>query len=444
MSILGVGSDCMFIGSINTDMRSIVSEMSARWTGVPIYVGCSGNFTVERILARKGITDIHSNDVSLYSCVIGNYLVGKDTRIEVVDDRFDWLKKYLMTGEDRIATLLMCSEYFKWVDKDLPYFRRLAAAYEDQFDRMQRETVEVVKRALDDVKIAEFHAQDVIDYMREAPEECVAISFPPTYKGGYEKLYKKINSVFDWDVPEYIVFDDARFGEFNKLIMQKKHWVTLRDHDVDELKSYLCGIVQTSARSKPVYIYSNSGSKRRITMPRQKTEKVNIKRATGELDGALHFVRLSQGQLNTLRSEDLAVGIIPAAASVSFGVLVGSELIGAIGMSRSSYLGGWTDIYMMSDFCIRPSIYKRLAKLVLVAALSQEMKEVLEQAMAMKVKTIGTTVFTQKNVSMKYRGLFDIYSKKDGAINYVAQAGRWTLKEGFEWWKSKHGQKWKD
>ena len=113
-------------------------------------------------------------------------------------------------------------------------------------------------------------------------------------------------------------------------------------------------------------------------------------------------------------------------------------------MSRSSYLGGWTDIYMMSDFCIRPSIYKRLAKLVLVAALSQEMKEVLEQAMAMKVKTIGTTVFTQKNVSMKYRGLFDIYSKKDGAINYVAQAGRWTLKEGFEWWKSKHGQKWKD
>ena len=211
----------MFIGSINTDMRSIVSEMSARWMGVPIYVGCSGNFTVERILARKGITDIHSNDVSLYSCAIGNYLVGKDTRIEVVDDRFDWLKKYLMTGEDRIATLLMCSEYFKWVDKDLPYFRRLAAAYEDQFDRMQRETVEVVKRALDDVKIAEFHAQDVIDYMREAPAECVAISFPPTYKGGYEKLYKKINSVFDWDVPDYIVFDDARFEEFNKLIMQK-------------------------------------------------------------------------------------------------------------------------------------------------------------------------------------------------------------------------------
>ena len=67
---------------------------------------------------------------------------------------------------------------------------------------------------------------------------------------------------------------------------------------------------------------------------------------------------------------------------------------------------------------------------MLVAALSVEMRDVLEQAMSIKVKTIGTTVFTKKNVSMKYRGLFDIYSRKDGAINYVAQAGRWTLKEG--------------
>ena len=122
--------------------------------------------------------------------------------------------------------------------------------------------------------------------------------------------------------------------------------------------------------------------------------------------------------------------------------MVGDELVGAIAMSRSSYLGGWTDAYMMSDFCIRPSIYKRFAKLVLVAALSTEMQEILEQSLAMEIHTIGTTVFTKKNASMKYRGMFDIYSKKEGAINYLAKAGRWTLKEGFEWWKKNHGQKW--
>lgn len=432
----------MFIGSINQDMRAIVSEMCSRWKDIPVYVGCSGNFTVERILAKKGLTNIHSNDVSLYSCAVGNYLVGKPTRIEVVEPRFDWLNQYLQTNEDVIATLLMCSEYFKYVDKELPYYKRIAEAYRSQFDRMQKQTVEVVKKALDDVNIEGFHPQDVIDYMREAPQECVAISFPPTYKGGYEKLYQKINEVFDWDVPDYVVFDDERFAEFNSLIMQKKYWVTLRDYDVEELKPFLRGVVQTSARSKPVYVYSNCETKCRITMPHQKTEKVNIKRATGELNGDLRIVKITQAQLNTLRSEYLAKGIIPATASVSFGILVGDELVGAIGMSRSSYLGGWVDAYMMSDFCIRPSIYKRLAKLVLVAALSKEMKEILEQSLAMQVNTIGTTVFTKKNVSMKYRGMFEIYSKKEGAINYVAPAGRWTLKEGFEWWKKNHSLKW--
>lgn len=431
----------MFIGSINTDMRSIVSEMSHTWGELPVYIGCSGNFTVERILAKNGLTNMHSNDVSLYSCAVGNYLMGKPTRIKVVDPRFYWLNKYLQTSVDIVATLLICSEYFKYVDKEPPYFKRIEAAYKTQFDRMQRETVEVVKKALGGVQIADFHAQDVINYIKEAPEECVAISFPPTYKGGYEKLYAKINEVFDWDIPNYVIFDDDRFAAFNELIMKKKYWVTLRDYDVQELRPYLRGIVQTSARSKPVYIYSNCETKCRITMPHQKTEKINVKRATGELNGELRIMKISQGQLNTLRSEYLAKGIIPAAASVSFGILVGDELIGAIGMSRSSFLGGWTDAYMMSDFCIRPSIYKRLAKLVLVAALSTEMKEILEQALTMEVDTIGTTVFTQKQVSMKYRGMFTIYSKKDGAINYIAKAGRWSLKEGFEWWKKNHSQK---
>lgn len=434
----------MFVGSINQDMRSIVSEMSKAWQGLPVYVGCSGNFMVERILAGNGMTGMHSNDVSMYSCAVGNYLAGKEMRVEVKDERFAWLKQYMNTQEDVIATLLVCSEYFKFVDKDKPFYKRMAGAYLDQFDRLQKGTVEVVKKALDGVCIAQFHPMDVIDYMREAPKECVAISFPPTYVGGYEKLYAKFDEVFDWDRPDYVIFDEERFAEFEKLVMSKKYWVTLKDCEVPELKEHLCGVVQTGARSKPVYVYSNSPTKCRITMPHQKTEKINIKRATGELEGNLRIIRITQGQLNTLRSEYLAKGIIPASAEASFGVLVGNELIGAIAMSRSSYPGGWCDAYMMSDFCIRPSIYKRMAKLVLVAALSNEMKEALEQSLSMRVVTIGTTVFTQKSVSMKYRGMLDVYSKKDGAINYVAKAGRWSLEEGFEWWKKKHSQKWTD
>ena len=35
---------------------------------------------------------------------------------------------------------------------------------------------------------------------------------------------------------------------------------------------------------------------------------------------------------------------------------------------------------------------------------------------------------------------FEDLSLKEGALNYIAQAGKWSLKEGYEWWKNKHGQ----
>jgi hypothetical protein len=45
----------MFIGAINQDLRYVIAALSAAWRDLPIYVGCSGNFTIERLLARQGL-----------------------------------------------------------------------------------------------------------------------------------------------------------------------------------------------------------------------------------------------------------------------------------------------------------------------------------------------------------------------------------------------------
>jgi hypothetical protein len=37
----------MFIGSINADLRSILARLAPAWRGLPVYVGCSGNFAAE-------------------------------------------------------------------------------------------------------------------------------------------------------------------------------------------------------------------------------------------------------------------------------------------------------------------------------------------------------------------------------------------------------------
>ncbi len=72
----------------------------------------------------------------------------------------------------------------------------------------------------------------------------------------------------------------------------------------------------------------------------------------------------------------------------------------------------------MCDFAVRPSPHKRLSKLILAVLLSKAVQIDLEQCTCSRVKVIGTTAFTNKPVSMKYRGLFEVHNRGEGYINY--------------------------
>jgi len=156
------------------------------------------------------------------------------------------------------------------------------------------------------------------------------------------------------------------------------------------------------------------------------------------IKGEPSLVKLTQGEFNSIRSQYLSNKIVPASASIRLGILMGKEIIGAIAFNRENY--GVDGAYLLTDFSIRPTIYKRLSKLVLVMTLSKEVQEILSQTFSSRILNISTTAFTNNSVSMKYRGLYELYGRKDGFVNYVGKAGKWTMKEGLEWWKQKYGQ----
>ena len=83
----------------------------------------------------------------------------------------------------------------------------------------------------------------------------------------------------------------------------------------------------------------------------------------------------------------------------------------------------------------------RLSKLILACVVSKEVQADLEQWLCARIRTIGTTAFTDKPISMKYRGIFDVHSRTEGKVNYLGAAGQWSLKEGFLQWKLKHSIK---
>ena len=92
------------------------------------------------------------------------------------------------------------------------------------------------------------------------------------------------------------------------------------------------------------------------------------------------------------------------------------------------------DVYMMTDFAVQSRV-PRLSKSVLACILSTEVRDIMEQKMAQNVRSIGTTAFTDKPVSMKYRGVFDLHSRKEGRLNYLGEAGKWSLEEALTWWR---------
>ena len=82
-----------------------------------------------------------------------------------------------------------------------------------------------------------------------------------------------------------------------------------------------------------------------------------------------------------------------------------------------------------------------------------------ERLTSHRIRSLVTTAFSKKPVSMKYRGLFQLLSKKeieevDGTetdmskcyyskgyqLNYGAEMGQWTLAEGLALWKKNHAQ----
>jgi hypothetical protein len=98
----------MFRGSIPAELRSLVLETVASWGVDEVWVGCSGNFTIERVLSS--LPTIHGNDVQLYSCAIGSYLAGVPLTIGIADEHeeeWGWLAPSLATPEGAVATIML-------------------------------------------------------------------------------------------------------------------------------------------------------------------------------------------------------------------------------------------------------------------------------------------------------------------------------------------------
>jgi len=425
----------MFIGSINRYMRSVLETAATQWKGIPVYVACSGNFTVERILAQCSVGAIHSNDVSIYSCALGWHLANTPYPFVIKAQEYDWIVPYITPGPDLIASLLLAGEMLK-IGGDNAYARRIRDSYRRCWPELHARTVQRIKKATSNLAIARYFAGDCREFLACADKNAVCVSFPPTYAGGYERLFKKLDAIFEWPTPSYDIFSPEDFEQFTATVRSFRHWMISSDAPHPALDHQHVATVQTSMLSKPVYMYSDSAPTRLATA-RQNIGRNPWPIRTDEVSEPVQIVPIDAKTMNAIRSLFLAKKITVCDAPRNYAVLSDGKLIGcfSFALPRGPLP---CDLYLLSDFAVRPSPHKRLSKLILACVVSLEVKADVEQWLCSRVKTIGTTAFTDKPVSMKYRGMFEVHSRSEGKVNYLGAAGQWSIKEGFQQWKQKH------
>ncbi len=426
-----------FIGSVNAETRKWLGNNGQAFDGRQVYVGCSGAFTVEQLLTRYAPkAKLWGNDVSLYSGVLGAYLSGQTFRLEVQEERFAWLEPYLADEEAKAATVMIIFEMLKYEKANNLFKQRHWMHYMKTFADFHHATVEKLRERKKETRMEAYTSRDIFDLLDEIPKDAVVIAFLPTYAGGYERMFKRLEEIFDWDSPSYGMIDEDRKKRILTKMMERDY-LYLDDH---EWKGLPMVAVVRKARMKPVYIYSNMTALHRGVMKQQRhSEFVPFARLGDEDEitpaSKLVIAPTTNRIVNYYRDVYLSKGVgIPADGEVPLVVAVDGKVFGFLIYSR---MQGGGDVYLLADFVVNSTRYRRLAKLLLLVTQTREVRRLLEEKFFLEIPKCRTMVFTDKPVSMKYRGLYELARRDPGKLVYETELGLLDLSEVIPLWLKK-------
>ncbi len=436
----------MFLGTIEPVVRNFLAANASAFKGKVVAVGCSGNFTSERVLWECTGRDvqIYSNDVSLYSSIIGAQLAGKPFHVEVREEQYHWLNAYLdQGGWTQIAAMLV---FYRALDAERqrnPYEKRMWGQYMQQFPDLVAGTAQKLDCLA--LKIQGYHAGDIFEHFQQMDakfgDQVVYTSYMPFFKGGYERLYRRLDEIFAWDSPVYPMLDDERRVEIAAWCMQRRH-VTLLDFPLPDQEPSMVGHTR---RNKHVYMYSNVLDKKALYRRLHPDPGVRFE-LIGEADhvgpgSVCRMTPIQSTAIQPYKAMYLARNIDFSTGMYGFAVSLDSKVIGFLEFSLGT-TGGSEDWYLFADFSVGWKFHPRASKLVTMLALCNEVRRDLEIRVLRRREQVSTTAWTDKPVSMKYRGVFELVKRDEarGMLNYRAPWSGLSAQETFKQWIKKYAK----
>jgi len=433
----------MFVGAIESEFRQWFALNRQAFAGRTLFVGCSGNFTIEQLLGPVAGA-VHSNDVSIYSHFLGNHLAGQPFNCRIKDPAWEWLSVFL--DENPGACIVLLFELLKWERQKTLFEQRIYREILDTWECRFEKTAERVEQAKALCRVSSYRSSDIFDFAEAAREinpAGVFLAFLPFYRGGYERLYKRLDQILDWDRPRYEVIDAVRKAAIVERVRRFDHVV------IDDVEHAGDPAVMLKRKSptKSMWLYSNLDLDRVLVQRHANSEPTYYPILTDDdadrltPESVVTIKRVKAAEINYYRNRYLAKGIEFADGQWSLLFFADGKLFGFAIASLSKF--GGAGLYVMSDFVVPLTKTKRLSKLLLLLMQGSHFRDVCQEFTLSRVPVLSTTAFTDKPISMKYRGIWELAKRGSDAsgkkfLNYQTATGLHDDAEAIRRWMTQY------
>ncbi len=402
---------------IKTIVNNYISNFINKDKFRSIYIYGSKDLQIEKLISKTTSSSIIGGDVDFCSTLLAEYYLNKDKNIILPDYVCISLQiknQDIYSSVEKIALAII---YNKILHKESNYHsKRLNDNIIKNLDILAKQIVQEIKH--NDIKLSDFKQLELNDFIKLPEKEDLLII------DNRDANYLKNN------LQEELLDINTSF-----IILSKK--------DIDTLRKYKV------FQSKTIKIFSNCIENNMLISKQKNKSDKQLFFATIENDNIedVSIQQLNNTQFNSLRQKYLSKQIhFTGTPKVCYGLFSNNKIFGVFGLTNDYNHKPPKDIehpavYLMTDFCVKSPVNK-LSKLVLYCILSKEVKMLAERLVNKEVKSIFTNVFTKHKSSIKYRGLFDLHTRKeleDKSFNltYISKFGNWTLKEAVRLWKQK-------
>jgi DNA adenine methylase-like protein/GNAT domain-containint protein len=436
----------MFFGAVPTDCIQQVFKIMDIESWNDAYVCCSGSFRLERALSQVYPNlGIHSNDVSVYSAVIGGLATGQPVHVDFVE-KLAFVQELVEGKSDieRAAAVLVACEMSRFARGKNEFNRRHFRHYCDHFVSFMESTAARVEKSLDTMRVSSYFGGDWRKHAHTAVDNGAGIlAFPPFFKGDYEAQFKFVDDNLKWTPPAYDLYDPTDLHQIAADLDERgATYCILTDQiweDKDPVLKYVAG------RKVPHFCYANTPN----SSYRHKSSKAQSFRYTPvdpdklTEDSVVQIVQGDSGKLNFIKDVYLATSIVHSSGFGNYLVYIDGMLVGAIiydesPTTRSAY--GARTLYLLSDVTVTGK--GKMSKLVAMIAKSRELVHPLEIKMLKRYDRIVTTARSKHPVSMKYRGIYQKMSRRKDeeaggfVIQYGADLSEQSPQDIYrDWWK---------